>query len=185
MFQNRAFIHSFAIAMLSSCLALSGCTSDTAPVLASGAGQAVANPTAFEAKFATRGPRTCRQVTNTPTTAQMPALIQCNFEYETSSAIALMTDIRVQAGGLRAYNGIMDANAGGIDTSARVMPIRGSMVQWNCTTAKFNPGHNCSRINKTQAEGKCWKTTFGDWKCGMSDSSHIDGEYRIAPPTDQ
>jgi hypothetical protein len=167
------------------CLYLGGCNTTPAAVQASGPAQDVANPSTPDAKFNTRSPRTCKQVTSTPTAAQIPALIQCGFEYETSSAIALMTDIKVQTGGFRAYSPTLDANASSIDTAAKVMPIRGSMVQWNCTTAKFNPGTNCSRINKTQAEGKCWKTTFGDWKCGMSDSYHIDGEYRIGPPTEQ
>ena len=152
-----------------------------AAALAGGSPAAAAEPT----PYGTRPPRTCEKVRSVPTVPQIQALVQCNFEYTTSSAIALLEDVKVEVGGMRAYNALLDANASGIDTDAKVMPIRGSMVQYNCSNIKGNPGsegHNCSVVRKPRAEGKCYKTTFGDWACGMSDAYDISGEYRQPPP---
>jgi hypothetical protein len=180
----------FAAVTVLVCAYAGGCSSNATKVQAASGGQAaaggqVALPSAFEPVFKTRGPRTCNSVTSVPTVAQIPALIQCGFESKTAYDISLMTNIKVQAGGFRKYSEFQDGYATSIDTSAKVMPIRGSMVQWLCSQDRDNPGANCARVNKPQAEGKCFKTTFGDWKCGMSDTNHIDMEYRLAPPTEQ
>lgn len=167
------------------CVFVGGCFSKTSKVEAASGGQVAGNPSAFNPIFKTREPRTCNSITSVPTVAQIPALMQCQMESKTPYNITLITNIKVQAGGFRAYSSFADGYATSIDTNAKVMPIRGSMVQWLCSQDRDNPGANCERIVKPQAEGKCYKTTFGDWKCGMTDLSHIDMEYKLAPPTEQ
>lgn len=178
-----------AAAMLLICMCEGGCSSAETKVQAAGGGQTaaagqVALPSAFDPVFKTRGPKTCNSVTSVPTVAQIPALIQCTFEQKTAYDISLVTNIKVQTGGFRAYSQFQDGYATSIDTSAKVMPIRGSMVQWLCSQDRDNPGANCSRVVKPQAEGECWKTTFGDWKCSMLDTKHNDLESHLAPPTE-
>jgi hypothetical protein len=181
----------FAAVTVLVCVYAGGCSSNTTKVQAAGGGPAAAggqvagNPSAFEPVFKTRGPRTCNSVTSVPTVAQIPALVQCTLESKTAYAITLITNIKVQTGGFRAYSEFQDGYATGIDTSAKVMPIRGSMVQWLCSQDRDDPGANCARANKPQAEGECWKTTFGDWKCSMLDLKHDDTESHLAPPTEQ
>ncbi len=179
----------FAAVTILVCVCAGGCSPNPSNVQAASGGQAtggqVAQASTFDPVFKTRSPRTCNSVTSVPTVAQIPALIQCTFEQKTAYDMTLITNIKVQTGGFRAYNQFQDGYATSIDTSAKVMPIRGSMVQWLCSQDRDNPGANCSRVVKPEAEGKCWKTTFGDWKCSMLDTKHIDLEYRLAPPTEQ
>lgn len=183
-------VAAFAAVTVLVCVYVGGCSSNSTNVQAAGGGQAaaggqVAQPSTFEPVFKTRGPRTCNSVTSVPTVAQIPALIQCESENKSAYNIYLVTNIKVQAGGFRKYSPTLDAYATSIDTDAKVMPIRGSMVTWLCSQDRDNPGANCAKVNKPQSEGKCFKTTFGDWKCGMSDTNHIDMEYHLAPPTEQ
>lgn len=171
------------------CVSVGGCSSATTKVQAAGGGQSaaagqVALPSGFDAVFKTREPRTCNSVTSVPTVAQIPALIQCQRESKSPYSIYLLSNIKVQAGGFRAYSQFQDGYATSIDTSAKVMPIRGSLVQWLCSQDRDKPGANCSRKSEPKAEGTCWKTTFGDWKCSMLDANDAALEPNLAPPTE-
>jgi hypothetical protein len=132
-------------------------------------------------RFGTRSPLTCgAPVRSQPNIAQIKALIQCNYEKRTNDRIYLVEEINVQAGGTRAYSQFSDGYATGIDTAAKVLPIRGSLTTYQCSALekpgsdpgpyyKDNTGKNCLVVHQTKAEGKCFKTTFGDWWCGMQE----------------
>lgn len=149
-----------------------------------------------EPRYGTRAIHVCGPPVRTqPNAQQIAALVQCNFEKKSNDRISLMEAITVQAGGLRAYNQFSDGYASGIDTSAKVLPIRGSLTTYQCNVISKpgpvrgpydtdNSGKNCLVVRQPKAEGKCYKTTFGDWWCGMSQQvPPEDFLMNQAPPT--
>lgn len=129
-----------------------------------------------EAAFGTRAIRPCGEpVRSQPNTKEIEALVRCKVEQKTRDRITLIEDIKVEAGKTRAYNQFNDGYATGIDTDAKVLPIRGSLVSYQCNKLvdddgpyqKDNHGRNCLVVKQPRAEGTCYKTTFGDWTCGM------------------
>lgn len=147
-----------------------------------------------EAEFATRSPVACgASVRSQPNTKEIEQLIRCNHEKKQSQTIYLVEDIKVEAGGTRSYNSYTDSYATGIDTSAKVLPIRGSLTTYQCVPlSKFskyqgpyqvdNTNKNCLVVKQPKAEGKCFKTTFGDWWCGMSQSVATEDFLHDQPP---
>ena len=150
---------------------------------------------AVEAQFDTRAIQPCGEpVRSQPNTKEIEALIRCKYEKKTSDRIMLVEDIKVQAGGTRAYNQFSDGYATSIDTSAKVLPIRGSLTTYQCDTlSKFskasvgryyvdNTNKNCLVVKQPNAEGKCFKTTFGDWWCGMQELIGPENFLHDQPP---
>ena len=148
-----------------------------------------------EELFGTRSIRGCGEpVRSKPNTQEIEALVRCTFEGKTGSRITLVEDIKVQTGGTRAYNQFSDGYATSIDTDAKVMPIRGSMTTYQCNKlSKFtkaqdgpyyveNANRNCLVVKQPNAEGKCYKTTFGDWKCSMQESIGPENYLADQPP---
>jgi hypothetical protein len=76
--------------------------------------------------------------------------------------------------------GLSDINMTDIDPSMPVYPIRGSYEQYSCKNIDpkdpngwpDKPGKNCLCSHIPKATGACWKTSFGDWKCSLVDSSN-------------
>ncbi len=147
-----------------------------------------------EPRFGTRSPSTCgAPVRSQPNVAQIKALIQCNFEKKSNDRINLVDVITVQAGGKRSYSQYLDSYATGIDTDAKVLPIRGSSTTYMCSPVEKlplhptvydhdNTGKNCLVVKQPKAEGKCYKTTFGDWWCGMSQTVDPSDFLHDQPP---
>ncbi len=93
-----------------------------------------------------------------------------------------------------------DANKLNIDPTQTVYPIQGSYTVWKCGPSGYL-GNQTNRFcfNKTEephAEGICYKNSFGDWHCVMTDLKTAKttnacpgtgggGQSRIAPPTDK
>jgi hypothetical protein len=57
-----------------------------------------------------------------------------------------------------------------IDTNAKIYPLRGQGTRWSCGPATSYPaGQNCMKWPAGPGgQGSCWKTSFGDWNCGMT-----------------
>jgi len=37
-------------------------------------------------------------------------------------------------------------------------------------------------LDQPDAEGKCYRTSFGDWDCRMMDGRHLDSFHHNVPP---
>jgi hypothetical protein len=159
------------------------------PVIGALAGPASAQT---DARFGTREPMACGDpVRSKPNEQQIKDLIRCKKENVTREYVTLIEDIKVETGGMRAYNQFSDGYATSIDTAEKVMPIRGSLTSYQCnplTTVKksvydvVNVGKNCLVVKQQHAEGKCFKTTFGDWWCGMQENVPSSNFEHDQPP---
>jgi len=140
-------------------------------------------------KYGSRAPRTCEN-TKTPargaiSAAQATKYVICAQEGVQSDQLYLVENVKVTVGGSRAYNSFSDSYATSIDTTAPVYPIRGSFdkYQWDkVSDIMENAGKNCNLYHYPKAEGKCFKTTFGDWYCSMQDTSNPNPETALPPP---
>lgn len=141
------------------------------------------------AKYGSRDPRTCAD-TKTPargaiSSAQATQYVICAQEQVASDQLYLVENVKVVVVGSRAYNAFSDSYATSIDTTAPVYPIRGSFDKYQCDKVSDimeNAGKNCNRYHYPKAEGKCYKTTFGDWYCSMNDTSNPNAETALPPP---
>ncbi len=165
---------SMALCILAGLLAgFSGCKSSGAEAAGSGSAAEMSGPPTFNAVYQVRNPRICAQVTSPPNAAQALALVQCSSESDTtgsgSPAIWLATDLQVEIGAPRAYIPGTDDRQD-MDTTAKIYPLRGQGTKWSCGPAAAAPaGQNCMEWPAGPGgQGTCWKTSFGDWKCGMT-----------------
>lgn len=93
------------------------------------------------------------------------------MEYESSQLVAPVQEVKVEVGGPRPFVA-EDSAFREIDPSAKVYPIRGSDILYKCgpviEDVLHNGGKNCSYFLQAKAEGRCWKTKFGDWRCSLA-----------------
>lgn len=156
-------------------------------VLVLGACHATLAAAQTQERFNTRAPRTCAEVRGVPDNAQAVALIQCHQEGIRTRDILLLENVTVQIGAAQPYNSRNPLTAA--DTASRVYPIRGSFRRYSCDVVQVIPainsdnrGKNCSYIDKTSAEGYCWRTTFSTWDCNMDETTHNDPVLNQPPP---
>lgn len=141
-------------------------------------------------KYGARAPLTCENLQGALTSETAKQALQCYLERISSDMLFLLEDVKVQVGAGRPYNPATDALINDIDVKALVYPIRGSFVQYACSeidtsnTQWNNVGKNCTAYKSPKADGRCWKTAFGDWQCQMSDlaSSNDENIRRGVPP---
>ena len=139
-------------------------------------GLALAQP-GSGAKYVSRDPRTCVDKTAPKTgalsSAQAAQYVVCSSEYVIND-LYLVENVTVQIGKGRPYNIREDINFPDIDTKFPVYPIRGSLTKYDCGVIyldRSNLNRNCSVYNHPNAKGACYKDSFGDWRCGMTDAS--------------
>jgi hypothetical protein len=132
---------------------------------------ALSGPPVFSQKWQSRLPRECSKVTSPPTASQAAALVQCTMEYESSQVVSLIQEVKVEVGSPRPFIA-EDSSFREIDPSGQVYPIRGSEKMYLCgpviENVLHNGGKNCSYFAQTRAEGRCWRTKFGDWRCSLA-----------------
>lgn len=145
-------------------------------------------------RFGARDPRTCEN-TKAPAKGAITAALalkylNCQMEGILSNDLYLVENVKVEVGGGISYAAIRGQySLDQIDVRTPVYPIRGSFLKYQCqdpeTAYVGPPNTNCVTYNNPKATGYCYKTTFGDWKCNMTDRSSIEKEnYRtkVAPP---
>ena len=145
-----------------------GCKSIESAAAGSGSGADLSGPPVFNAKFQTREPRKCTEVKSPPSVSQAAALIQCQREQMNAHEDWITADVRVEMGSPRAFIYATDSGLPQIDTASQVIPLRGSFNGYICAViGEVNgvQGKNCMKGVVSSAQGNCWKTTFGDWKC--------------------
>jgi hypothetical protein len=154
--------------------------------------QAVAGPGRFGT---TRSPRmACSPVKSMPNREQIKMLVECDDEHASNNnLIYLDVNLLVQAGATRRYTQFADGYATTIDTAAPVLPIRGSLDSYQCAPlSKYtnkgttydtdNTGKNCAVSPIRQAQGTCYRTTFGDWLCHLNESTSSATDKLYQPP---
>jgi hypothetical protein len=152
-------------------LSLPGCKSADTLAAGSGSGSDLSGPPVLNARFQAREPRKCSKVTSPPSLSQAAALIQCSREHMDAHEDWLTQDVQVEMGSPRAFIYQTDAGWPEIDTSSKVIPLRGSWTGYDCAgigEVLGVQGKNCMKSVVPSATGACWKTTFGDWKCDES-----------------
>lgn len=132
------------------------------------------------ARWGARDPvLTCPQISAQIDSTSAVGLLRCARESITASdELWLLEDVSVQVGAARAFQGrgelmtMPDA-----DTSKPVHSLQGSWTWVTCRDPKAvsrtggDPGRNCTQARVAKAEGACWMTTFGTWRCNMTGPS--------------
>ncbi len=143
-------------------------------------------------KYGTRDARSCAD-TKAPARGPITAALAkqyfvCQAEGVSGAYLYLVENERVEVGGGRPYNPGQES-APQIDPSKPLYAIRGSYTRYQCLPedAGMNssaPGKNCTRTEHRKATGYCYRTTFGEWLCEMTDKniSNDDWHQGVAPP---
>ncbi len=112
----------------------------------------------------------------------------CTAEHDDGDGLLyLVEDVRVQVGRGRPFQYRSDAFPD-VDPTALVYPIRGSFVQYQCSTRRHeqamgnDPNTNCTARPAPSASGVCFTTTFGDLRCTLLDVNAPSGRRNAAPP---
>ncbi|HRH43559.1 MAG TPA: hypothetical protein PKY82_18160 [Pyrinomonadaceae bacterium] len=138
-------------------------------------------------KYNSRDPRPCSETpskTKAPTIAEAIASVICNSEHESGiETLFLVDDVKVtQIGKGTPYKRGAYANISDIDVDYLIYPIRGSYKKYQCTLSDGKtPEKSCLLYDETKAEGNCYKNTFGQWKCGLSDLT-VKDSIKVFPP---
>ena len=146
-----------------------GCNS-SAGGQGSGSGASLSGPLTLLPDYQARAPRTCSSVTSPPNVSQAVVMVQCSMDALSATGLGLIQDVKLEMGSSRPFVYYSDAGLAGIDLNAKVYELRGSYTAYFCTlvSASLNgPGKNCMKSVVPAAQGWCWKTSFGDWKCKM------------------
>ncbi|CAN7302267.1 hypothetical protein LJR030_002716 [Rhizobium sp. LjRoot30] len=144
------------------------------------------------ARWGARDPVTvCREITTAapPAEEDIANLVRCEKETITASdELWLVDDLSVQIGASRPHLGVNELlTMPDSDTAKEVYPIRGSWTWAVCrdpqalTISGEDPTKNCTRTPIARAEGACWMTTFGSWRCNMTGPTGA-AEKGFAPP---
>ena len=149
-------------------LAPLGCNS-SAGGQGSGSGTAISGPLTMLPDYQARAPRTCSTVTNPPSVSQAAVMVQCSMDALTDTGLGLIQDVKVQIGKPRPFNNWSDLGLLSIDPSATVYPLQGSYTGYFCSLiSNMAPaGQSCLKSTVPAAQGACWKTSFGDYRCKL------------------
>jgi len=135
----------------------------------SGSGSSLSGPLTMLPDYQARAPRTCTSVTKPPSLAQASVMVQCSSDQLSALGLSLLQDVKIEMGTSRPFVYQTDAGLPGIDLTAKVYPLRGSYTSYFCRAINnMSPaGKSCIRSAVPTAQGWCWKTSFGDYKCLM------------------
>ena len=136
-----------------------------------------------------REPRTCpsRKEPSRGALSSQQAIqyFACDTEGIYVGQLYLATDINIDvAPKPRRFNVATDSFSG-IDPSQPVFDIRGSYTRYQCSKPDSTlapKGRNCDLTPQPQATGICYKDTFSDWHCRMSDVAHASDRKSHVPP---
>ncbi len=167
-----------------------------ATIAAGGVAQAAVTLTrdaAIGARYGTPGPRRCSTTTEPRQGAisseQARDYVICGHEVE-SNGLDLFGHVQVQVSRARPYEHVRDSLQD-IDPRRPVFDIRGASLVFSCLDPRQMPSsltraQQCTRTQWNSAEGKCYQTTFGDWRCTWSDFNapmSTDTRLRVGAPS--
>lgn len=142
--------------------------------------------------YGSREPRVCED-TKAPARGAITAVLalrylNCQMDRVSGETLYLVENVKVEVGGGIPYAAIRGQRSlNEIDVNSPVYPIRGSVLRYQCgSTYGGEKTDNCDTYNEPNATGYCYKTTFGDWKCYMSDTAGgmqpLNMRKGVAPP---
>jgi hypothetical protein len=153
---------------------------------------ALVRDAAIGAAYGAPGPRRCASTTQ-PTKgaigpAEARAYVICGAEGVTGSTLMLQAKVVVQVAKGRPYIHVTDSLQA-IDTSQLVYDIRGTSVRYACAArgGVLPDSKLCTGTETPHDEGKCYRTTFGDWRCTWGDfTAPVSTDTRLnrAPPSE-
>jgi hypothetical protein len=156
-------------------------------------GTTLTRNTAIGAKFGAPGPRSCSSMNQPSKGAISPeqarAYVICGYEQDYqggNEALYLIGQVKIQVSRGRPYEHVRDSLEQ-IDPHQLVYDIRGTSVTYQCVLpgGTLDAGHLCSRTVNANDEGKCYKTTFNEWRCTWGDLSapmSTDTRLRVPAP---
>jgi hypothetical protein len=151
------------------------------------------------APYGTRDPKTCSNRTapahGAPSADQTKQYFICDQERADPRVISLVTNVKVQVASAPLLRDQLRAvtHPADLDFNQPVWNIRGSFTQYQCAqftsmlsqhANAYGRAHNCNATDMPTATGFCYKNTFGEWHCIMSDSAHViigTREYVLPP----
>ncbi|HTD28760.1 MAG TPA: hypothetical protein VK660_05175 [Xanthomonadaceae bacterium] len=164
-------------------LSAAGCNSTDAQAAGQTGTSGLSGPVTMVPEYQARAPRKCASVTQQPSSAQATIMVQCSMDGLTATGLGLIQDVKLEMGASRPFNNWSDLGLSGIDSNAKVVPLRGSYTGYFCGLVGTAPaGHTCLKSVVPVAEGWCWRTSFGDYKCKMQGSAP-NMESGMPPPT--
>ncbi|MBK9657435.1 MAG: hypothetical protein IPO66_19145 [Rhodanobacteraceae bacterium] len=152
---------------------------------------AAAQAESLGAKYGSREPTRCADTSDpasgAPSVEQASQYLKRTMEIEGGGpSLYLLEDLELQVAPRgRAYD--RQAPISDVDPTQPIFDIRGSYLLYQCSPAYSsasgsNLGANCYTYAHPKAAGVCWKTSFGDWGCSMSDRNHGGQTRDVAPP---
>jgi len=180
-------IHTIRVRNLTLCiLALTfffplGCNSSSGQ----GSGSTVSGALTMLPDYQARAPRTCSAVTSPPSVSTATVLVQCSMDGLSATGLGLVQDVTLQIGKSRPFVYYTDAGLPGIDLTAQVYPLQGSYTAYFCRLINnMSPaGQSCIKSVVPTAQGWCYKTSFGDYKCRMQGGAPKMEQGMPAPQT--
>jgi len=159
-------------------------------------GAAAARPPAGANRFGTREPHTCAN-TKAPAGTRIDAAhareyLLCQAEGVKGDFLYLVENLTLEVGApdpmaVRERFGFSE-----IDMRVTPIAIRGSFQSYQCKPLDaqfdsrfYNLGKNCNVYDNRHAAGYCYKNTWGDWKCSMTDLN-VNGDdrhFQVPPPS--
>lgn len=96
-----------------------------------------------------------------------------------------MSDVIVEVGKGTPFKDLATIQKPGeADTDGIVYSIRGSYKLYLCSAPSSYTieGQHCTRFDNTKAEGRCYRSNFGDWNCSMADRNNPAAVTLQPPP---
>jgi hypothetical protein len=161
-----------------------GCNS-SAGGQGSGSGAAISGPLTILPDYQARAPRTCSAVNSPPNASQATVMVQCSMDALTDTGLGLIQDVKLQIGKPRPFVEWTDGGLLNVDLTATIYPLQGSYTGYFCNLiSNMAPaGQSCLRSAVPAAQGWCWKTSFGDYKCKMQGGAPATIAAQPAPKT--
>ncbi|ESQ79781.1 hypothetical protein [Asticcacaulis sp. YBE204] len=144
------------------------------------------------AQWGARNPVTkCADITSKtlPPVAALQGLVRCEREtINASDELWLVEDLVIKASKPRPHMGRGEyMTMPDSDVKKPVHSLQGSFTWVVCRDPKAvkigggNPALNCSRSRVEKAQGACWMTVFGTWRCNMTGPSG-PAQTNLPPP---
>lgn len=129
--------------------------------------------------YGTRDSKTCASrkepVNSAPSAAQATAYFACTMEYLFGDKLVLVENAKIEVGNSRRFL-YTDSGLREVDPKYLIYPIRGSFDKYFCSPLSASlqkSAPNCFLSHPRNTTGVCYRTSFGDWKCEMSDNTSI------------
>ncbi len=157
-------------------------------LLAATACASVASAQSSGKPYGTRDSKTCtarkEPTKGAPSAAQAVLYFICTTERLFGDKLVLVENVKIEVGNGRRFLR-SDSELPEVDPQYPIFPIRGSFDSYFCTRLvdllqQGSP--NCILSRPRNAEGVCYRTSFGDWKCDMTNNTSYRDSVNVHGP---